>query len=76
MTHTPIPLRSYVKLTGILEDQALCYVQPVLLNGAEFGSATLSQFREASSDLLLNCASRARQGGIATHFGMSKESRR
>ena len=76
MTHSLILLRSYVKLINILEDRALCYLQPVLLNGAEFGSATLSQFREASSDLLLSCASRARQGGIATQFSMSKENQR
>ena len=73
MTHS---LRSHVKLTDIFEDEALCYLQPILLNGAEFGSATLSQLREAASDLLLSCASRARQGGIATHFSMSIENHR
>lgn len=51
-------------------DLALCYLQPVLLNGAEFGSASLSQIRDAASDLLLSCASRAEQGGIANNLGM------
>lgn len=54
----------------MLEDEALCYLQPVLLNGAEFGSASFTQIRDAASDLLLTCASRAEQGGIAAGFGM------
>lgn len=54
----------------MLSDEALCYLQPVLLNGAEFGSATLTQMREAASDLVLQCASRAEQGGIANNLGM------
>ena len=57
----------------MLEDEALCYLQPVLLNGAEFGSAHLRQIRNAASDLVLTCASRAEQGGIATNFGMWKK---
>lgn len=53
----------------LMGDEALCYVQPVLLNGAESGSATFRQIRDAASDLLLSCASRAEQGGIATNLG-------
>ena len=58
------------KLTEMLLDEALCYLQPVLLNGAEFGSATFTQIRDAASDLVLKCASRAEQGGIANNIGM------
>ena len=54
----------------MLVDEALCYLQPVLLNGAEFGSASPSQIRDAASELLLKCASGAEQGGIATNIGM------
>ena len=53
----------------MLEDKALCYLQPVLLNGAEFSSATFSQIRDAASELVLKCASSAEQGGIATNLG-------
>lgn len=56
----------------MLLDEALCYLQPVLLNSAEFGSATLTQVRDAASDLLLKCASSAEQGGIANNLGMWK----
>lgn len=51
-------------------DEALCYLQPVILNGATFGSATLRQIRDAASELVLKCASRLEQGGIATNVGM------
>ena len=54
----------------MLEDEALCYIEPVLVNGADIGSASLSQIRDAASDLLLKCASSAEQGGIATNLGM------
>ena len=54
----------------MLEDEARCYLEPVLLNGATLAGATLSQIRDAASDLLLKCASRAEQGGLATNFGM------
>lgn len=57
----------------MLEDKALCYLQPVLLNGAEFSSATFSQIRDAASELVLKCASSAEQGGIATNFGRQKK---
>ena len=60
---------SHIELTETLKDEARCYLEPVLLNGAEWGSATLSQIRDASSDLLVKCASQAEQGGIATNFG-------
>lgn len=63
-------MKSRVKLTKTLEDEALCYLEPVLLNGAEIGSASFSELREAASDLALKCASRAGQGGIITNFGM------
>lgn len=53
----------------MLEDKARCYLEPVLLNGAEFGIATFSQIRDAASDLVLKCASSEDQGGIATNFG-------
>lgn len=58
----PLPYR-------LMGDKALCYLQPVLLNGAEFSSATFSQIRDAASELVLRCASSAEQGGIATNFG-------
>ena len=54
----------------MLVDEALCYLQPVLINGAEFGYATLRQIRNAASELVLQCASSAEQGGIATNVGM------
>lgn len=54
----------------MLLDEALCYLQPVLLNGAEFGSISLTQLRDAASDLVLKCASSAEQGGIADKLGM------
>lgn len=54
----------------MLVDEALCYLQPVLQNGAEFGSATLRQMRDAASELVLKCASSEEQGGIATNIGM------
>ncbi|CAD6587744.1 MAG: hypothetical protein ASARMPRED_003241 [Alectoria sarmentosa] len=62
----PLPYRLMGKM---LKDEALCYLQPVLLNGAEFGSASLSQIRDAASDLVLRCASSMEQGGIATNIG-------
>ena len=65
-------LQSRVKLTEMLKDEALCYLQPVLLNGAEFGSASLSQLRDAASELLLRCASSMEQGGMATNIGVWK----
>ena len=54
----------------MFEDEALCYLQPILRDGAEFGSASATQIREAASELLLKCASLAEQGGIAINFGM------
>ena len=54
----------------ISEDKARCYVEPVLLNEAEFGRASLNQIRDATSELVMKCASSAEQGGIATNFGM------
>lgn len=54
----------------MLQDVARCYLEPVLLNGAEWGRASPSQIRNAASDLLVKCASKAEQGGIATNFGM------
>ena len=65
-----LSLEPQVELTETLKDEARCYVEPVLLNGAEWGSASPSQIRDAASDLLLLCASKAEQGGIATNFGM------
>ena len=60
----------HVELTETLKDEARCYLEPVLLNGAEWGSASPSQIRDAASDLLVKCASKAEQGGVATDFGM------
>ncbi|CAF9911481.1 MAG: hypothetical protein ALECFALPRED_007335 [Alectoria fallacina] len=65
----PLPYRLMGKM---LKDEALCYLQPVLLNGAEFGSASLSQLRDAASELLLRCASSMEQGGMATNIGVWK----
>ena len=59
-----------MELTETLKDEARCYLEPVLLNGAEWGSASPSQIRDAASDLLIKCASQAGKGGIATNFGM------
>ena len=65
-----LSLEAHIELTETLKDEARCYLEPVLLNGAEWGSASASQIRDAASDLLVKCASKAEQGGIATNFGM------
>ena len=70
MVISRLSLESHTELTETPKDEARCYLEPVLLNGAEWGSASPSQIREAASDLLVVCASKAEQGGIATNFGM------
>lgn len=65
-----LSLEPDIELTETPKDKARCYLEPVLLNGAVWGSASPSQIREAASDLLVGCASKAEQGGIATNFGM------
>ncbi len=51
-------------------DKALCYVQPVILDGASSAKATLNQVRNAAAMIRHKCASGGKlQGGIATNIG-------
>lgn len=53
-------------------DQALCYFQPILKVGEGTGSASFDDIRAAAAALISQCALGARQGGIASHIGMSE----
>ncbi|KAL9077235.1 MAG: hypothetical protein Q9161_000501 [Pseudevernia consocians] len=51
-------------------DKAMCYVQPLLINGTSSARATPNQVRNAAAAIRLNCASGGKlQGGIATNIG-------
>lgn len=59
----PLPYRS-------MGDKALCYVQPVLLNGAPSAKASLNQIRNTAAAIRHTCAPGGKlQGGIATNIG-------
>lgn len=53
-------------------DQAQCYFQPVLRVGERTGSASFNEIRTAAAALISQCGMGARQGGIASHIGMSE----
>ena len=51
-------------------DKALCYVQPVIIDGASSAKATPNQVRNAAAMIRHKCASGGKlQGGIATNIG-------
>ena len=62
----PLPYRA-------MGDQALCYVQPVLIPGHTTAKGSLSMIHRAAAALILRCAaSDTSQGGIATGIGKRK----
>ena len=48
---------------------ARCYVQVILAEGAESGSASLGEIDHAASELVTKCAWERNSGGIATNIG-------
>ena len=63
------PLRS-------IADQALCYIEPVLIDGSlRTGVASINHLGDAAYELILQCAVRQLKGGIATGIGTSQELR-
>ena len=62
----PLPYRS-------MGDNASCYIQPVLVDGASSALATLNEARNAAALIRGRCYSGGKlQGGIATNIGMMK----
>lgn len=54
-------------------DKALCYVQPVLIDGATSARANPNQVRNAAAAIRHKCASGGKlQGGIATNIGRQR----
>ena len=59
----PLPYRT-------MGDKAMCYVQPLLINGAYSARVTPNQVRNAAATIRRNCASGGKlRGGIATNIG-------
>ena len=59
----PLPYRA-------MGDKALCYVQPVIINGASSAKATPNQVRNAAAKIRHECFSGGKlQGGVATNIG-------
>ena len=59
----PLPYRA-------MSDKALCYVQPVIIDGASHARATPNEVRNAAVMIRHKCASGGKlQGGIATNIG-------
>lgn len=62
----PLPYRA-------MGNKALCYVQPVLIDGATSAKATTNQVRNAAAAIRHKCgAGGILQGGIATNIGKKK----
>ena len=62
----PLPYRS-------MGDNASCYIQPVLIDGASSAWASLDEARNAAAMIRGRCYSGGKlQGGIATNIGMMK----
>ena len=51
-------------------DLAQCFIQPILVNGAVLGEATLDQIKAAAAEVVAGCAFRPSSGGIAHNIGM------
>ena len=55
-----------------MADQALCYLEPVLIDGSlETGTASINHLSNAAYELILQCAVRQSKGGIAKGIGTS-----
>lgn len=58
-------------------DEASCYVQPILVDGATSARATPNEVRNAAAMIRHICYSRGKlQGGIATNIGKTKKALR
>ena len=49
--------------------EARCYVQVILAENAESGSASMGEIDHAASELVTKCAWERSSGGVATHIG-------
>ena len=57
-------------LAKISADKALCYFEPVLTDSSlGIGTASINHISNAAYELILQCAVRLSQGGIATRIG-------
>lgn len=56
-----------------MADEALCYLEPVLIDSSlGTGVASINQLSNAAYELILQCAVRQSKGGIATGIGTSQ----
>ena len=56
-------------------DEALCYLEPVLIDTSSTGVTSINYLSDAAYELILQCAVRESKGGIATGIGKLHASR-